>query len=189
MTHGSAPGVLTGFGAGVLSRVHSPEIGLVIWHRFTRLNLQVTAASLRAAAPFTMIAEGPPEIAARLLYRELSMAHWPFYADIRRLGVRFVETTGCTTVRLRLEHVVDDACRRFHVDAVGLRLLCTYSGSGTEWIGADGQIRRMKAMEVAIFKGSSFPVPGPRILHRSPSLQNRPPSNRSRIILCIDEGV
>jgi hypothetical protein len=180
--------VLVGYTAGTLGRVSSPEVGLVLWRRLTRLNLQVTTASLRLWPPFTKVVQGPPDVAARLLLRDLSLVHWLLCTDIRKLGRLFAETAGCASVRIRLEHVADDACSRFHVDAVSLRLLCTYSGCGTEWLGEDGRVRCMDTMEVAVFKGSRFPVPGPRIQHRSPALHHLPSAERSRLVLCIDEA-
>ena len=171
-----------------LLRMLAPEVGLAIWSRLPRRNLRVTAASLLIRPYFTKLAEGPPDMAARLLFRELSVLHWPLYADIRRLGARFAAIAGCEAVTMRLEHVVDDACCQFHVDAVGLRLLCTYSGPATEWLGKDGRIRHMNETEVAVFKGSKFPVPGPRIRHRSPALRHLPRSQRSRLVLCIDQA-
>lgn len=40
--------------------------------------------------------------------------------------------TGAATVRVRLEPVGDDRCRKFHVDRSRFRLLTTYRGPGTE---------------------------------------------------------
>lgn len=184
---GTLTSVRVGWTSGVLDRILSPEAGLVVWRRLTRFNLRVTATSLRMLPPFLVVAEGAPEIAARVLFRDLPLVHWPLYADIRRLGHRFANTAGVQAVRMCLEHVVDNAYRRFHVDAIGLRLLCTYSGPGTEWIGGDGRVRRLGTMDVAILKGSGFPVPGPRVLHRSPALLQLPPAWQSRLVLCIDE--
>ncbi len=95
--------------------------------------------------------------------------------------------TGHATLRLRLEHVADDACRKFHVDAVRLRLLCTYAGLGTEWIDPAGQVQRMPLMQAGLFKGAAYPDAAPRVLHRSPPVSHRPPGRRSRLLLCIDE--
>jgi hypothetical protein len=87
---------------------------------------------------------------------------------------------------MRLEHVIDDPCRKFHVGSVGLRLLCTYAGPGTEWIEPGGNIRRMTTMEVAVFKGSAFLGAGPRVLHRSPPVSSGTFVDQSRLVLCID---
>lgn len=189
MSRNTNSGVVIGFTPAVLDKLQSPDVGLVVWRRMTRLNLQITAASLRLWPPFTKIAVGTPETAARMLFRELSVFNWPLYADIRRLGRRFVAITGCEIVRMQLEHVADDGCSPFHIDAVELLLLCTYSGAGIEWIGEDGQIRHTRMMEVAVFKGDGFPVPGPRIPHRWPALRHLPSSQRFRLVLSIYEAL
>ena len=178
--------IVSGFLPSVMERIHSSDIGLVIWRRFTRLNLLVSASTVLMGQPFTLTVTDTPDVAARRLCRDLTLFHWALYGDFRRLARRFSALTASSVVRMRLEHVIDDSCRKFHVDAVGLRLLCTYAGPGTEWIDPGGKIRRMTTMEVAIFKGSAFPGAGPRILHRSPPLSSGTFVGPSRLVLCID---
>ena len=170
----------------VLNRIHSPDTGLAIWQRFTRLNLLVSASTLLTRPPFTLTIADAPDMAARRLCHDLLLFHWPLYADFRRLATRFSTLAESPIVRMRLEHVTNDSCRKFHVDAVGLRLLCTYAGPGTEWVDRGGKIRRMTTMEVAVFKGSAFPGSGPRVLHRSPPLDTGMFVGQSRLLLCID---
>jgi len=184
-TRTSSP-IVSGFLPCVMERIHSSDIGLVIWRRFTRLNLLVSASTVLMGQPFTLTVTDTPDVAARRLCRDLTLFHWALYRDFRQLARRFAALTASSVVRMRLEHVIDDSCRKFHVDAVGLRLLCTYAGPGTEWIDPGGKIRRMTTMEVAIFKGSAFPAAGPRILHRSPPLSSGAFVGQSRLVLCID---
>ena len=178
--------IVSGFMPSVLGRIHSPDIGLAIWQRFTRRHLWISASALLMRPAFTVTVVDTPDMAARRVCRGLMLFHWPLYADLRRLAGRFSSLTASPVVRMRLEHETDDSCRKFHVDAVGLRLLCTYAGPGTEWIAPGGKIRRMVAMEVAIFKGAAFPGVAPRVLHRSPPLSTGTSAGRSRLVLCID---
>jgi uncharacterized protein DUF1826 len=134
------------------------------------------------------VAEGPPDHAARALPRGMSVVMRPLGMDIMLLGRLFATLTGSSTVRYRLEHVADDACRQHHVDAVRLRLLCTYAGLGAEWIDPDGKSRHMAIFHVGIFKGMKFPDAAPRILHRSPPVEHLPQRLRARILLCIDKS-
>ena len=159
--------IVSGFMPSVLERIHSADAGLVIWRRFTRLNLLISASALLMRPPFTLRVIGTPTMAARRLCHDLMLFQWLLYTDFRRLAARFATLAASPVVQMRLEHVTDDACCRFHVDAVGLRLLCTYAGPGTEWMEFRGKIRRMTAMEVAVFKGSPYAGAGPRVLHRS----------------------
>jgi hypothetical protein len=126
-----------------------------------------------------------PEKAARRICEHLTRFQWPLYADMRRLAHRFSLVANSPVVRLRFEYVTDDSCQKFHVDAIGLRLLCTYFGAGTEWVVCD-VVRRMAPMDVAIFKGKAFPDRGPRIWHRSPPLSTGTFAGQSRFVFCID---
>lgn len=178
--------IVRGFMPSVLDRIHSAETGLAIWQRFTRLNLLISASAVLTRPPFTLTVADTPDMAARRLCHDLLLFHWPLYADLRRLAARFAALSASPVVRMRLEHVIDNSCRKFHVDAVGLRLLCTYAGPGTEWMAPGGEIRRMTTMEVAVFKGSAFPGAGPRVPHRSPPLSAGAFVGHSRLVLCID---
>ncbi len=175
-----------GFLPDVLERVRVPQTSLTIWQRCTRRNLRVSAQTPLSRPAFTVARAGSPEITSHALYHDLLLFHWPLYADFRRLALRLASLTGSSRVRLRFEHVTNDACRKFHVDVVGLRLLCTYAGVGTEWVDAGGAVRRIVTMEVGVFKGSAYPDGAPRVLHRSPSLNTGILAGQSRLVLCID---
>lgn len=123
--------------------------------------------------------------------------------DIIKLASLFFEITGAPNLRLILKIVSDDACRKFHTDAYDLRLLCTYSGRGTEWIEDrfvnrrklfhgenediikdNSKVRRMEPFEVAILKGEISSRPkGKGIVHRSPPIQQ---AGEKRLLLRID---
>ena len=126
------------------------------------------------------------------------LAQW-LSQDAVFLARVFVELTGAPRLRLRLETVVDDACRRFHPDNVRFRLVTTYRGPGTEWIsprdatttpsGAellDARIRRLDRGHVAIMRGCRAATADlPALLHRSPPIAG---SGVTRLFLAIDEG-
>ena len=124
----------------VLERIHSPDIGLAMWQRFTWLNLRVSASSLLVRPPFTLTVTDAPVMAERRLCHDLLLFHWPLYTDFCRLAGRFVTLVASPLVRLQVEHVVDDSCHKFHIDAVGLRMLCTYAGPGTEWMDVSQEL-------------------------------------------------
>lgn len=114
--------------------------------------------------------------------------------DIAGLVTLFAEVTGRPSLRLRLEAVLDRGCPKFHLDAVVLRLLCTYRGPGTEWLMPEeataatyggaidpSRIRRLETGTVGIFKGSAHPPPVPNLLHRSPAAESG-----GRLLLALD---
>jgi len=55
-------------------------------------------------------------------------------ADVAGLQELFADLIGCPAMGVRLELISRAMCPRFHVDKVGLRLLCTYRGAATEWL-------------------------------------------------------
>jgi len=55
-------------------------------------------------------------------------------SDMAALAELYGDLIGCEAVGLRLEVVGRAMCPRFHVDHVGIRMLCTYRGPGTEWL-------------------------------------------------------
>jgi hypothetical protein len=136
--------------------------------------------------PFSEIERGTPAAAVRTLMRQFPLTSLALGSDIEVLAELFLHVTGESEVRLRLEHVADDACRCHHVDAVRLRMLCTYAGPGTEWLDIGSRTHRMAVMQVGIFKGTAFPDNVP-VLHRSPPVSELPRRRRSRILPCIDQ--
>jgi hypothetical protein len=180
-------GHLQCLGSGALARIHDRETGLVIWDRRPRLPSGRELATMVPAPPACLVASGAPEDAARALTAQLSPRAGALGADIAALAQIFATVAGVGAVRLRLESLNDDACRLFHVDAVRLRLLCTYAGAGTQWRDVQGRVHRMARLQVGVFKGSRHPARAAGILHRSPPVGHLPPARRARLLLCIDE--
>ena len=116
-------------------------------------------------------------------------------ADIAQLAELYRDLLGCPALGLRLEVLDRAMCPRFHVDAVGLRLLCTYRGPGTQWARRDVLAHRndpdaqqvlgcAEPFDALILKGSAWPgneTAG--AVHRSPAPSDDP---LPRILLSID---
>ncbi|MBR0663385.1 DUF1826 domain-containing protein [Roseomonas hellenica] len=183
----------------VLIGILRPENNLAIWHRDIPDALSRALAALAAEAPFTATAEDAPDQAVDALAGALPRpAPLDLLLDIRRLAVAFaaIADTG-GDVRIRLEGIAGRACHRWHADAVGLRLLCTYRGAGTEWLPLAGgapvarslddpalPVMRIPRGAVAILKGEGHPGnAGAGCIHRSPRVGFRA---GPRLLLCLD---
>ena len=123
--------------------------------------------------------------------------------DMEQLIYQFATICDAEYVRVHLKTVVNDACRKFHIDGYNLRLLCSYAGPGTEWTYNDNvnrkylgegeneqiikdwsYINRLNSYDVAILKGE---VPNKRtgkgVVHRSPAIEL---AGARRLVLRID---
>lgn len=110
-------------------------------------------------------------------------------SDAGFLATVFARVLKADRVTVRLDILRDDACRRFHLDNVPARLLCTYRGPGTEYgCAREGEdpdtIHRLQTGAVGLFRGRLWPGPEPSgIVHRSPPIAGR---GETRLLLVID---
>jgi len=109
--------------------------------------------------------------------------------DIAALADRFAGLMRARFLRLRLDVIETDACRRFHIDAVPARLICTYRGTGTQYgISVDGEVpRRVFTTPTGaplLLRGTLWPGDPPSgLLHRSPPIEG---SGETRLLLVLD---
>ncbi len=85
------------------------------------------------------------------------LAEW-LSSDAIFLARLYEDITRTSKLRLRLEAVEDNACRKFHADHVRFRLVTTYRGPGTEWIPPD--------LLAISSEGATFPASAIRRLDR-----------------------
>lgn len=110
-------------------------------------------------------------------------------ADISVLTEIFAGMMQAPYLRLRLDVVDTDACRKFHIDSVTARLICTYRGTGTQYgISTDGTepdpVFTVPTGCPILLRGTLWPKP-PRsgLLHRSPPIAG---SGETRLVLVLD---
>ena len=103
--------------------------------------------------------------------------------DMRELLSRFLDALPGRAIRLRMECIADDACRRFHQDRTGWRLLVTYRGPGTHWLAPESETTgQVNAWDVLVLRGLRQGQT-PRILHKSPPM---PPGAPPRLLFVLD---
>ncbi len=204
-----------------LSAIHERGVQVVVAQRKLPRVLQLPEAALAAIGPFEAHADRairPSPGSRREAESDAALfgvfEDGPFARALRRdvegLVGRFGALTGRDPVHVSLEVLGHDACRKWHSDRVGLRLLVTYVGPGTEWALPEGvdrsglgqtdleleaandrivfdrtAIRRANAGDVLLCKGDLHPgAEGQGLVHRSPPIRA---DARWRLLVRIDE--
>ncbi|WP_299210264.1 DUF1826 domain-containing protein [uncultured Tateyamaria sp.] len=110
-------------------------------------------------------------------------------ADISLLADTFADVMSTTLLRLRLDVVTTNACRKFHIDAVTARLVCTYRGTGTQYGvsprgNAPGRVFTVPTGAPILLRGTLWPEqPSSGLLHRSPPIEG---TGETRLVLVLD---
>lgn len=175
---------------GDLATVLDPEVTLVIWERPPPLQvgsldgfgtvLATTSADHAQATLTEAFAQQPP-----------AAWHGEIARDIAALSEAFAAIMALSHVVIRLERVTGDACKRWHADYVSVRLICTYCGSGTQWLERSAERTATLAVEtprsltagtVGLFKGRVL-AGEQAIVHRSPPIAG---TGEERLLLVID---
>ncbi|MYM00193.1 DUF1826 domain-containing protein [Novosphingobium sp. FGD1] len=177
--------------SAVLERIHERHVQLALWQRrrpraldwldsldFDEIDdVQKTLAveSLAFCLPGILLEAGYPD-----------GAHTALSQEIGTLACLYAQIMEVESIRMRLEIVETDACRKFHMDNVKARLLMPFTEPGTEWIevdaAPDSQVRHLRAGAVGLFKGRIW-AETPAILHRSPPIAG---TGVSRLLLVLD---
>lgn len=199
------PVLCIGRAADVLETVNHHGVELAAWQRDPDPAWAVWLESLpRDAWPVCRM-ELPPEDADVAIDAGFAACGTPggtardaLARDVAGLVTLFAGLTQAPRVRLRLDSVIGDACRRWHRDCVPLRLICTYRGPGTQWVApAVGahvlrrpdddapQAMAFQAADVALFKGCGWSgqVHDGGIVHRSPRIAG---TGMARLVLVLD---
>nr|WP_119840938.1 DUF1826 domain-containing protein [Pseudooceanicola algae] len=106
--------------------------------------------------------------------------------DIVAQVAMFARLMPSRYLRLRLDVVTTNACRKFHVDMVTARLVCTYRGTGTQYgIGPDpARIHTVPTGAPILLRGTLWPVePDAGVRHRSPPIEG---TGEVRLVLVLD---
>ncbi len=197
--------VCIGRSAEVLDDIARPGVELAAWQRGADPAWAGWLAALPADALPVGRLEVAPDDTVRSLHAQFDAEGIPagmprdaWVADIASLVTRFAALAQTRTVRLRLDAITGDACRRWHRDCVALRLICTYRGPGTQWVppglGAavlarpDDDAPEAMAFntgDVALFKGCGWDgqAHDGGIVHRSPRIAGR---GLTRLVLVLD---
>lgn len=192
----------------VLSEVLREEINLAVWQRQLPTQIRDFASALLAeGAPLghSIVLElANPESTPNLSglvdgYSDLP-GQAAFVQDVSWLVSAFACLFDAKRIGLRLRILDKAMCPRFHVDHVPVRLITSYAGLGSEWLGEGVMARRRLGEPVAepsdatlIQRATSGHVllakgekwignEGGGLIHRSP----QPPAGERRLLLTLD---
>lgn len=180
-------------GLGVIAK---PGCAAVIWRRAPQPTFQKWIDGLK---PDTLPVARQilrPEMARETLYESCRLAGTPdvperaqLIDNVAALASLFAGLMNAPFLRLRLDRVTTNACRKFHIDRLTARLICTYRGTGTQYgISTDGdEPRRVFTVPTGapvLLRGTLWPDhPASGLLHRSPPIEA---TGETRLVLVLD---
>jgi len=109
--------------------------------------------------------------------------------DVAAMATIFSDIMKTSHLQLRFDVVDTNACRKFHIDAVTARLVCTYRGRGTQYgISTDGtdpeRVFTAPTRSPMVLRGTKWPeYPKSGLLHRSPPIEG---TGETRLLLVLD---
>ena len=179
-----------------LSAIRQPGCAAAIWQRsplpgfqswidaLAPENLPTARVALRPgqvrdAALHICDAAGTPDCAERETLIDDTAALAEIFAGLMRTPF----------LRLRFDVITNNACRKFHIDAVTARLVCTYRGTGTQYgISTDGaaplRVFTVPTGAPILLRGTLWPgEPRSSLLHRSPPIEG---TGETRLLLVLD---
>ncbi len=186
----------------VLEDIHLQEKNIAVFER--SVDEWQTEINRLVESEFQFKEKGTEKEIIDQLKAQLSIAFntTQLLSDVRFLLKTFRKLSKAKEYQLILTTVSTDMCRRFHTDINYLRMLCTYSGTGTWWlpeIAADRRahdtrkdndaivktphlIQQANVGDVLVLKGEMYPNAN-AIIHRSPEIENK---GEKRLLLRID---
>ena len=152
-----------------LTVIRKPDCAAAIWRRQPERNFQ----SWLDALPPDQLPHGRVvlrrDAVAAAVAQLCDIAQTPHCAeraqltdDVTALAHIFADIMQSPYLRLRLQAIKTNACRKFHIDAITARLICTYRGTGTQYGNGESghdpvEIHTLQAGVPLILRGTSWP--------------------------------
>lgn len=179
-----------------LSAIHHPGCAAAIWRRQPEPGFQTWIDGLDAEQLPRARMILRPEAVRDALGETCELTGTPddperaqLIDDTAALATLFAELMRTPYLRLRYDVVTTNACRKFHIDAVTARLVCTYRGTGTQYgISTDGaeptRVFTVPQGAPILLRGTLWPeTPRSGLLHRSPPIEG---TGETRLVLVLD---
>ncbi|MEM1076151.1 MAG: DUF1826 domain-containing protein [Pseudomonadota bacterium] len=179
-----------------LSAIQNPGCAAAVWHRKPLESFQAWIDAQRSEdLPRARIILQPNMVQSALaeIFEASGLTACPerdmLLDDISVLAELFANMMSARYLRVRLDVVTTNACRKFHIDAVTARLVCTYRGTGTQYgISSDGaepeRVFTVATGSPIVLRGTKWPqLPESDLLHRSPPIEG---TGETRLVLVLD---
>ncbi|NVJ04629.1 DUF1826 domain-containing protein [Myxococcus sp. AM001] len=175
-----------------LADIYREDLNLCVWRRGLDTPLAHWLSDVAATRELDVIARvrgDAPDLRRRLDGLPQGPQFEAWLADVHFLLRLYTDLFGAAELGVRLHILASAMCPAFHVDRVGVRLLCTYAGPATEWLEnahvARGEpVHALERFDVALLKGESWPGnQGNGAVHRSPAIAG---SGQRRLFLSIE---
>jgi hypothetical protein len=181
-----------------LGDILDEEVEAVIWNRRTPPSVSSALGALpahevengRFCVSVSAVHDRIMGLFARWGWRAGDAQHW-LAEDVEALAAQMANILSVSHLLLRVELVRNDACRKFHCDTVRARLICTYSGPGTEYgiVEERNQLNNIHTVPTGspmLLKGKLWPgYFGQSVLHRSPPIEG---TGVSRLVIVLNEA-
>ncbi len=179
-----------------LSTLHQPGCAAVIWRRNPLRRFQSWIDRLPPEHLPTTRLILRPDAVRQAVFELCEASGTPscperdrLVDDVAALADMFANAMDTNWLRLRLDAVTTNACRKFHIDALTARLVCTYRGIGTQYgvsvNGADpSRVFTVPTGSPILLRGTLWPTePRSGLLHRSPPIEG---TGETRLVLVLD---
>ena len=197
ITSGSARGVSIGVDPASLKTFLEPDCAAAIWERQLPPNVETWLNGLAPGRLPRGRVTLPPYAVANTIKHLCDESELPNGAerdwlekDVASLSGAFSSLLNARFLRLRLDVVTTNSCRKFHIDAIKARLICTYQGTGTQYGNSvDGddpeQIFTVPTGSPILLRGTRWREnPSSFLLHRSPPIEG---TGEARLLFVLDE--
>lgn len=125
-----------------LVEIFDPGVQVCAWQRELDPVIETYLSGLHQTGELQVLETLSPAAQPRLACLPAGLGRASLIDDLALLREVVCELQGCSEVGLRLARVGHAMCPGWHVDHVGIRLVCTYQGPGTQWLDDQDVDRR-----------------------------------------------
>jgi hypothetical protein len=168
-----------------LVEIFDPRVQVCTWQRKIDPAIEAYLSQLHPTGELQVLETLSPVAQPKLDALPSGPGRASLIEDLTLLREVVCDLLDCTAAGLRLARVSRAMCPGWHVDRVGIRLVCTYQGPGTQWLddqtvdrgdlesGRSGKDAFIQAVEgeIVLLKGGLWQGNNAfGAIHRSPGL-------------------